>query len=143
MSLAPLNPLMPKHSKGCSAESAQRIVDILMAESGGDALLMMNKEFAPFNSVPKKSEPPKKPAPRGGVSKITPEITLFVHHPSRRPMTVPQIQSAIKETFNITMSSHTIYKIWANPPEGQAKPTKMVRRSNAPGLPDTKNKRQS
>lgn len=125
---------MPKHSRGCSAESAQRIVDILLAESGGEALLQMNKEFAPFNSTPKKPDPPKKPGPRGGQSKITPEITLFVHHPSRRPLTVPQIQEEIKRVFNISMSSHTIYKIWANPPEGP-KPTKMVRRANSPSLP--------
>lgn len=107
---------------GCSRESAARIVDLLYRESDGGALLLLNKSLAHVETKAVKPPPPKPPSPersssaRGGNSKITPQILLFAHDPDRRLLDVAEIRRQIKDTFGISMSSCTIYKIWKMPP---------------------------
>lgn len=116
---------LPK-GRGCTPETAARIIDVLFNESGGGALLLINNSFKDHNMQGIAPPPPKPPSPdrqphkRGGTTKITPEILNFAHDPTRRVWSVPEIQRAIKETFGISMSTCTIYKIWKMNP-GKAK----------------------
>ena len=114
---------MPKPSRGCSPESAQRIMDLLFQESSGAALIQLNQSFhshtiAPrrLSQLPTAADPTRIPRKRGGLTKITPDVIAFVHEPANRSLTIPEIAAAIQEKFGITMVSSTIYKVWKMTP---------------------------
>lgn len=103
-------------AKGCSKDSAQRIVDLLFQESGGDALLQINQTFKNSNIKPaEKPKPrpvkkPKAPPKRGGCSKMTPELIHFVNKPENRQLHVKDLQKKIKAELGISLSTQSMYK---------------------------------
>ena len=101
---------MKRAGKGCSPEMAERIVGLLLNDSGIGGLLAQQLTPRPSPSV----EPTPAPAPvkRGPKTshKLTPQVIAFLQASRHLPM--PEIRREVQTAFGITLSAPSIYKAW-------------------------------
>lgn len=105
--------------KGCSPEMAQRIVELLLNDSGVCGLLAgtLNSRL----DTPTRQLQPGGIAPAAPVvekrrrrsRKLSNQVVDFLH--ARRDLPIPELLREVQERFGITLSSGSVYKAWKMP----------------------------
>jgi hypothetical protein len=111
---------MANKLSGCSRASAQAIVNLLLAESGGGALLLLNRSKLNRPSSPDVNisvnsnsldDPPTPAQGDKPKSKVTQEIINFLHGPDRG-LPVKILQETILARYGAKFSVKLIYTVW-------------------------------
>ena len=103
--------------KGCSPEMAQRIVELLLNDSGVCGLLAstLNSRL----DTPTRQMPGAEPIiqviekRRRRSRKLSNQVVDFLH--ARRDLPIPDLLQEVQERFGITLSSGSVYKAWKMP----------------------------
>ena len=106
--------------KGCSPEMAQRIVELLLNDSGVCGLLagtLNSRLDTPVRQLPngvmQVSAVPVVEKRRRRLRKLNNQVVDFLH--ARRELPIPDLLREVQERFGITLSSGSVYKAWKMP----------------------------
>jgi len=106
--------------KGCSPEMAQRIVELLLNDSGVCGLLagtLNSRLDTPVRQMPNGSTQisaaPVVEKRRRRLRKLNHQVVDFLH--ARRELPIPELLREVQERFGITLSSGSVYKAWKMP----------------------------
>jgi hypothetical protein len=104
--------------KGCSPEMAQRIIELLLNDSGVSGLLAgtLNSRL----DTPARQNQPGEIAPvvvvgkrRRKSRKLSAQVVEFLH--ARRDLPIPELLKEVETKFGVTLSSGSVYKAWKMP----------------------------
>lgn len=105
--------------KGCSPEMAQRIIELLLNDSGVSGLLagtLNSRLDTPARQNPG-GEPIAVPAAVGKrrrkSRKLSSQVVEFLH--ARRDLPIPELLREVQTRFGVTLSSGSVYKAWKMP----------------------------
>lgn len=110
--------------KGCSPEMAQKIIELLLNDSGVCGLLAGTLESR--LDSPKRQQQLQAAAaasqtamdkPRRRSRKLSAPVVDFLHQ--RRDLPIPELLKEVKERFGVTISSGSVYKAWKLKPSDQ------------------------
>ena len=104
--------------KGCSPEMAQKIIELLLNDSGVCGLLAGTLESR--LDSPKRQQQLQAQAaaasqsvqdkPRRRSRKLSGPVVDFLH--ARRDLPIPDLLREVKDRFGVTISSGSVYKAW-------------------------------
>lgn len=111
--------------KGCSPQMAQKIIELLLNDSGVCGLLAGTLESR--LDCPKRQQQLQAQAaaasqssnhkPRRRSRKLSAPVVDFLH--ARRDLPIPELLEEVKERFGVTISSGSVYKAWKLKPTDQ------------------------
>lgn len=102
--------------KGCSAETAQRIVDLLLLDPGcghrlGIGLANLAAPHPPRPAAPAPAPAAEKPRKKRRLVKLTPEIIAFIH--AAHHLTTAEIVQEVQTKFGEQISTDSVYRVWS------------------------------
>jgi hypothetical protein len=110
--------------KGCSPEMAQRIIELLLNDSGVCGLLAgtlesrLDSPKRRQDLIPEQASAQAQPEKtRRRCRKLSDPVVAFLH--ARRELPIPDLLQEVQQRFGVTLSPGSVYKAWKLPVSSQ------------------------